>query len=185
MKTIALLFSLIACSSLFAGPAPVPTTTQDTIIHELESDVSAKFFEVSANPTYAPKLAKQWGGELTIDHPIGQYAFAGVNLMSLNGGYFAGTVGVGAKTSFTVGKLIVTPYVKVGAFKPFTTGNATSGSAADSTNVGASAETGAAVLIWQNADKTVDVSGYGGIKYVTLYPGVQIFGLGLKLGWHF
>lgn len=185
MKT---LFSLVVATALwavtgsnvtFAGPEPAPIRAQ--IVTELEADLLAKMFDVSIAPSYAPKLNHAWGGSLEIAHPVNDLVSAGLRFDLLDGGYFAGSVNVTLKKSFTLGKkFVITPNATTGVVSPIS-------HAGDETrSVGAIAGAGLDALLWTNkkdnrqTGSVVELHGFGSLEYWSQYDAVQIYYLGLR-----
>ncbi len=200
MKNLTLILTLVVAGAAWAQtpivppPAPLPSATDSKSVapptnpftQEFEAGIAQGVLTLEMQALYAPRLADKWGAEISLSHPVTDYAGIGVSAMLLNGGYYAGTFGVEFKKAFNLKSLIgwdtnITPRVRTGAYVPFKTLSPTDPNAnASSTNssLGGFVETGAQLQLWHhvNAAGVTDAEFAigGGVKYITTFSGPAI-----------
>jgi hypothetical protein len=169
----------------YATPTPTPFAEKNPIVSDIHSVIenasAARAFEIIAYPTYAPKLANQWGAGIALLAPIpinalGEHLFAGVRGDLLDGQYFAASAGVGLKADLNLFGVRVTPFALTGVVAPL------SHAGDKQYDVGAIVGTGATAQIWESVDKHWKLSAFGEAEYWSQYPGIQIFHVGAQLG---
>lgn len=143
-------------SEVAATPTPPPTPSPgpawyQRVFSELQSAQTVGQLEAFAYPEYGRALNHKVGGSIDLLHPINQYAFVGVGLTELDGGFFAAALGVTLKTSFDIGKFRATPFAEVAVETPF------AGSNGNILNPGALTAVGAFVRLWKNDADTIEL----------------------------
>ena len=189
------LVSLCLVLTAVAAFAQTPTATKNPVVApnpfqtEIESALASGVINLEVQGLYAPKLAQHWGAEVSVSHPVTDFASVGASAMLLNGGYYAGTFGVSFEKTFrftlnllgTDRIVKVTPRVRTGAYVPFKTLQATDPNAnSQSTNgdFGAFVEPGTQLGFPLNASDTAEFFVGGNMKYISTFSGpvVQAYG---------
>lgn len=179
--SIVLVAIALVVSSVRAGdevmPTPTPVPTPPSWYRQITETITEgseqKSLQLVVAPTYAPKLANRWGASIALLHPFGDHAFVGVRGDVLDGGYFAGSASVGLKTEVNLFGINFSPFALTGVVTPLTN------NAGDKQfEPGAIVGTGVGFTVWQNAAKTMKLSGFGEAEYWSQYPGIQIYHVG-------